>query len=86
MLVQLENYYRNEIPRLKLESQVLSDIYVSDAKLWNAYRDEHDSAQVSFVTFDPALIPDSSVKVADADVRRYYDANAIDLSAAGAQS
>ena len=75
MLVQLENYYRNEIPRLKLESQVLSDIYVSDAKLWNAYRDEHDSAQVSFVTFDPALIPDSSVKVADADVRRYYDAN-----------
>ena len=75
MLVQLENYYRNEIPRLKLESQVLSDIYVSDAKLWNAYRDEHDSTQVSFVTFDPALIPDSSVTVADADVRRYYDAN-----------
>ena len=75
MLVQLENYYRNEIPRLKLESQVLSDIYVSDAKLWTAYRDEHDSTQVSFVTFDPALIPDSSVTVADADVRRYYDAN-----------
>ena len=75
MLVQLENYYRNEIPRLKLESQVLSDVYVSDAKLWNAYRDEHDSTQVSFVTFDPALIPDSSVTVADADVRRYYDAN-----------
>jgi len=75
MLVQLENYYRNEIPRLKLESQVLSDIYVSDAKLWNAYRDEHDSTQVSFVTFDPALIPDSSVTVADADVRRYYEAN-----------
>jgi peptidyl-prolyl cis-trans isomerase D len=76
MLVQLENYYRNEIPRLKLEAQVLSDVYVSDAKLWSAYRDEHDSAQVSFVTFDPLTIPDSVATVSDADVRRYYDANA----------
>ena len=75
MLVQLENYYRNEIPRLKLEAQVLSDIYVSDPKLWNAFRDEHDSAQVSYVTFDPNTIPDSAATVSDADVRRYYDAN-----------
>lgn len=75
MLVQLENYYRNEIPRLKLEAQILSDVYVPDAKLWAAYRDEHDSAQVSFVTFDPATIPDSVATVADADVRRYYDSN-----------
>jgi len=76
MLLQLENYYRNEIPRLKLEAQVLSDIYVSDAKLWNAYRDSYDSAQVSFVTFDPNTIPDSAATVSDADLRRYYDANA----------
>lgn len=75
MLLQLENYYRNEIPRLKLESQVLADIYVSDAKLWSAYRDEHDSAQVSFVTFDPNTISDSAATVADADIRRYYDDN-----------
>ena len=75
MLVQLENYYRNEIPRLKLEAQVLSDVYVTDAKLWSAYRDEHDSAQVSFASFDPNTIPDSSAIVSDTDVRRYYDAN-----------
>ena len=75
MLVQLENYYRNEIPRLKLEAQVLSDIFVSDAKLWSAYRDEHDSTQVSFVTFDPKTIPDSAATVSEADVRRYYDSN-----------
>lgn len=75
MLLQLENYYRSEIPRLKLEAQILSDVYVSDAKLWSAYRDEHDSAQVSFVTFDPNTIPDSSATVPDLDLRRYYDAN-----------
>lgn len=75
MLLQLEQYYRNEIPRLKLEAQVLSDVYVSDAKLWGAFRDEHDSAQVSFASFDPNTIPDSLAVISDADVRRYYDAN-----------
>lgn len=75
ILVQLENYYRSEIPRLKLEAQVLSEVYVSDAKLWSAYKDEHDSAQVSFVSFDPNLIADSAAVVPDADLRRYYDQN-----------
>jgi peptidyl-prolyl cis-trans isomerase D len=75
LLIQLENYYRSEIPRLKLEAQILSDVYVSDAKLWAVYRDEHDSAQVSFVTFDPMTIADSAALVPDADLRRYYDAN-----------
>jgi len=75
MLVQLENYYRSEIPRAKLEAQILSDVFVSDAKLWSVYRDEHDSAQVSFVSFDPNTIGDSSAQVSDAEVRRYYDAN-----------
>jgi peptidyl-prolyl cis-trans isomerase D len=75
LLVQLENYYRSEIPRAKLESQIISDVYVSDAKLWSVYKDEHDSAQVSFVSYDPNTISDSGITIADADVRRYYDAN-----------
>jgi peptidyl-prolyl cis-trans isomerase D len=75
MLVQLENYYRSEIPRAKLESQLVSDVFVSDAKLWSAYKDEHDSSQVSFVSFDPNTIPDSAAIIPDADVRRYYDGN-----------
>jgi peptidyl-prolyl cis-trans isomerase D len=75
MLLQLENYYRSEIPRAKLEAQIISGVFVSDAKLWSVYRDEHDSTQVSFVSFDPSTIPDSAATVSDADVRRYYDAN-----------
>ncbi|NUQ12353.1 MAG: peptidyl-prolyl cis-trans isomerase [Gemmatimonadaceae bacterium] len=75
ILLQLENYYRSEIPRAKLEAQVLSEVFISDAKLWSAYRDEHDSAQVSFVSFDPTTIPDSAAVVPEADIRRYYDQN-----------
>jgi len=75
MLLQLENYYRNEIPRQKLNDLIVADVYVSDAKLWSAYRDQHDSAQVSFVASDPNSIPDSAAVVPEADVRRYYDSN-----------
>ncbi len=75
LLVQLENYYRNEIPRAKLFDQLAGDVYVSDVKLWSVYRDLNDSSQVTFVMFDPASVPDSSIKVTDAEIRTYYDAN-----------
>ncbi|MBV6522694.1 MAG: Chaperone SurA [Gemmatimonadaceae bacterium] len=75
LLVQLENYYRSEIPRAKLYDQLAGDVYVSDAKLWAVYRDLNDSAQVSFVHFDPSSIPDSTIKVSEAEVRTYYDQN-----------
>ena len=75
LTIQLENYYRNEIPRTKLFDQLASDVYISDAKLWNAYRDVHDSAQVSFVTFEAMSVPDSAVRVSDEEIRAFYDRN-----------
>lgn len=75
LLIQLENYYRSEIPRAKLFDQLAGDVYISDAKLWSIYKDSHDSAQVSFVAFDAAGVPDSAVSVSDEELRRYYDAN-----------
>jgi peptidyl-prolyl cis-trans isomerase D len=75
LLFQLEQYYRNEIPKEKLFDQVVSDVYVSDAQLWRKWQDSHDSAQVSFVLFPPELIADSAVRVTDDEVRAYYDAH-----------
>lgn len=73
VLVQLENYYRQEIPRAKLFDQLAGDAFVSDAKLWGVYRDLNDSSQVSFVAFDAAAISDSSVKIPDSELRAFYD-------------
>jgi peptidyl-prolyl cis-trans isomerase D len=75
LLLQLENYYRNEIPRSKLYDQLASDVYISDAKLWTAYRDTHDSAVVSFVTFEAASVPDSAVRVSEEEIRAFYSRN-----------
>ena len=72
-LLQLEAYYRAEIPREKLLQQVASGVYVSDGRLWQVWKDTHDSAQVSFVALRADGIADSSVKVSDAEIRAFYD-------------
>lgn len=75
LLAGLEQYYRTEIPKQKLQEQVMSGLYVTDAELWRSYQDRHDSAQVSFVAFRPApdLKPDASIS--DGDLREYYRKN-----------
>src|SRR6267378_2256885 len=73
LLYQLEQYYRTEIPKEKLFDQIATDVYVSDEQLWRRFQDTHDSAQVSFVAFDPERISDSAVRVSDDEVRAYYD-------------
>ena len=73
LLLQLEQYYQTEIPKEKLFDQVASDVYVSDEQLWRRFQDTHDTAQVSFVAFEPERIADSAVRVSDDEVRAYYD-------------
>ena len=73
LLLQLESYYRSEIPREKLLDQVSSGVYVTDPELWRAWRDQHDSAQVSFVSFTPTVDPAASKAVSDAEARAYFD-------------
>ena len=80
ILVQLEQYYRGELPREKLFEQVASQVYVTDAQLWRAWEDTHDSAQVSYVRFDPATIPDSAVHVSAAEIQQYFDQHKADFA------
>src|SRR5688572_4177975 len=73
LLLQLEQYYRTEIPKQKLFDQIATDVYVTDEQLWRRWQDGRDSVQISFVAFGPERIPDSAVRVSDDEVRAYYD-------------
>ncbi|MEP6765234.1 MAG: peptidyl-prolyl cis-trans isomerase [Gemmatimonadaceae bacterium] len=75
MLAGLENYYRQEIPRQKLFDQVASDVYLSDERLWQIYRDRHDTAVVSFVSLRTTSLTDTAVTVTDAEISQYYERN-----------
>lgn len=74
-LMQLEQYYRDVIPRSKLMRQVTSGIYVSDAELWRQWRDRNEQVEVSFLALNPARIPDSEVEVERDEIEDYYEDN-----------
>src|SRR4029078_6789327 len=79
ILLQLEAYYRDQIPREKLFEQVASDVYVSDDRLWNMYRDSRDTAQMSYVVFRPELVADNEVTVPASEIKDYYEKNKKDF-------
>ena len=83
LLISLEQYYRSEIPREKLYDQISSGVYVSDAELWRAWQDQHDSSQVSYVAFNP--VPDSAgaKAISDSDLRAYFDAHKAEFASGG---
>lgn len=74
-LAGLEAYYRNEIPKQKLFDQIASGAYISDERLWQVYRDRHDSATVSYVVLSPAALTDTAVTITDAEISSFYERN-----------
>ena len=79
-LISLESRYREELPRFKLLEQVTSDIYPSDAKLWQIWRDTRDSLVVQVLLARPAAAaPEGEITVTDAEVRRWFDGHRDDF-------
>ncbi|MDP9178144.1 MAG: peptidyl-prolyl cis-trans isomerase [Gemmatimonadota bacterium] len=79
LLLQLEGYYRDAIPREKLFQQVAADVYVSDARLWQMWKDTRDTAQIAYVAFRPEMLPDTGVVVPDNEITEYYEKNKKDF-------
>ncbi|HEY4305704.1 MAG TPA: peptidyl-prolyl cis-trans isomerase [Gemmatimonadaceae bacterium] len=83
LLVQLEGYYRSEIPREKLFEQITGAVYASASELWRAWRDQHDSAQVSFVAFTPTPDDAAAKAISDGDLHTYFDAHKTEFQGPG---
>ena len=79
-LPSLEAQYREELQRVKLLQLVTSDIYLSDAALWQHYRDENETVKIGLTAIVPRnVVPDSTIKVTDAEVAAYYKAHQKDF-------
>jgi peptidyl-prolyl cis-trans isomerase D len=72
-LPALEAQYRDQLRRSKLLRVVAADIYLSDAALWEQYRDEQEQVKVALTAIIPRnAIPDSTVKLTEEDLTSYY--------------
>ena len=79
-LMQLEQYYREVIPRSKLLRQLSSGIHVSDQQLWQMWRDRNEQATISFIALRPSQqVPDAEVEVTRQEVERFYRDNRDDF-------
>src|SRR6266571_2754393 len=76
---QVEQLYREYLPQRKLEEYLTADLYVSDAKLWRTWRDQHESVTVALLAVHPEETPDSLAPVSDAELERYYGVHRDDL-------
>lgn len=73
LLQQLEDYYRQELPRTKLFAQLVTETWISDEQLFSIFKDSRDSARVTYVSFRPSPAQVAAAQVTDAEARKYYE-------------
>jgi len=72
-LPALEAQYREQIERSKLLRVVTADVYISDAALWEQWRDEHEKVKIGLTAIIPRnAVPDSLIKLTDEEVTAFY--------------
>ena len=75
MLLQLEDYYRGVIPREKLLRQVMAGMYVSDAELWQIWKDRNETVTADYVSLNLSQLVPGDVEVTDEEIDNYYQEN-----------
>lgn len=67
---------REQILRSKLLTLVTADVYLSDAALWEQYRDANEMVKISLTAIIPRnLVPDTAVTVTNEEVESYFREN-----------
>lgn len=80
LLLNIEQYYRDQIPRIRLEEQLAAGVAVSDLQAWEQFKAENETVVVTHVTVDPAqVVDDSEITISDDEARRYYRQRADDF-------
>lgn len=73
LIPMLEARYEEELLRGKLLRGVIGDVYLSDAALWERYRDEKETVKVGALIVDPAAaIDDQAAPLGPQDAENYY--------------
>lgn len=73
IFAQLEQYYRESLPRQKLINQLSAGRFLSDAELWRAFQDRGETVTVDYVALPLEKLAPTAPTVSQAEIRRYYD-------------
>ena len=70
ILLQIESYYRQTLPRARLSQMLQQGGAISDAELWQEFRDRNEAATVTFASVP--VSGDLQVEVPESEMRAYY--------------
>ena len=70
ILLQIESYYRATLPRARLSQMLQQGGAISDAELWQEFRDRNEAATVTFATVPANLAIE--VEIPESEMRAYY--------------
>jgi peptidyl-prolyl cis-trans isomerase D len=70
----LEAQYREQLLQAKLFRSVVADVFVSDAALWERYRDEKEQVKIGLARIDAnSHVSDQAAPVAAAEAEAYFN-------------
>jgi parvulin-like peptidyl-prolyl isomerase len=72
LLLQIENYYRVMLPRIRLNQLLSQGGAVSDAQVWREFRDRNETATVTYISVDPATVTPDELEILEDELRSYY--------------
>jgi peptidyl-prolyl cis-trans isomerase D len=76
----MEVQYRTQIERAKLVRTITADVYLSDAAVWERYRDENERVKIALAAIVPGQsVPDSAVTASAQEIEQYYRAHRKEL-------
>jgi peptidyl-prolyl cis-trans isomerase D len=76
----LEAQYADQIRQAKLLRVVTGDVYLSDAALWEGWRDANEKVTLELAAIIPRnAVPDSAVSLTEAELRQYFDSHRDDF-------
>jgi peptidyl-prolyl cis-trans isomerase D len=76
----LEQQYRTQLLQAKLARHLVAPLYMSDAELWERFKDQKEQVRIGLVTIEPsAAIPDSAVSVTPTEIEEYYNSHKKEL-------
>jgi parvulin-like peptidyl-prolyl isomerase len=84
-IVSVEDVVRRDRLRQAVESVVASSAVPSPAEVRAAFDDQKTKASGVYAYLPVTLIPDSTIKISDADTRKYYDSHKNDFLQKGSR-
>ncbi len=76
----LEQQYRTQLMQAKLARHIVAPLFISDAELWERFRDQQEQIRIGLATIDPAsAIADSAIHITPTEVEEYYNSHKKEL-------